>query len=166
MDHTNPMHIATKSSKLNISKEKQTKFISEILSKYLKHNDVLMFHGEIGVGKTTFVKYLINSLQKKYNQNITEVPSPTFNLIIEYKIDNLLIKHCDLHRIKNEKELTNLGIFESLSEQITLIEWPKIFKLDNNINRIDLFFEYDDNLNNRFLTISSNKNISFINEIK
>ena len=165
-DLTNPMHIATKSSKINISEEKKTKLISENLSKYLKHNDILLLHGEIGIGKTTFVKHLINSLQKKHNQKITEVPSPTFNLVIEYKIDHLFIKHCDLCRVKDEKEIINLGIFEDLSDQITLVEWPELLKLDNSKNRIDLFFEYNDELNERFLTISSFNNIPFINELK
>tara|TARA_Y100000590_G_scaffold445811_1_gene578450 strand:- start:2778 stop:3260 length:483 start_codon:yes stop_codon:yes gene_type:complete len=160
------MRTATKSSKLNISEEKKTKKISEILSENLKHSYILLLFGEIGVGKTTFVKHLINSLQKKYNQNITEVPSPTFNIAIEYQIDKLFIKHCDLYRVKDKKELKNLGIFESLSEQITIVEWPELIKLNYSKKSIDLFFEYNDDLNERYLTISSNNNFSFINEIK
>ena len=160
------MRTATKSSKINISDEKKTKIISETLSGYLKHSDILLLYGEIGVGKTTFVKHLINSLQKKYNQKITEVPSPTFNLVIDYKIKHLFIKHCDFYRVKNEKEILNLEIFETLSEQITLVEWPELLKLDVSKNRINLFFEYNDNLNERFLTISSSTNFSFTNELK
>ena len=67
---------------------------------------------------------------------------------------------------KDEREIINLGIFENFSEQIILVEWPELIKLDNSKKRIDLYFEYNDNLNERFLTISSNKNISFINELK
>ena len=92
--------------------------------------------------------------------------SPTFNFVSEYKIDHLLIKHCDLYRVKDAKEIINLGILENLSEQITLVEWPELLKLDNLKNRIDLFFEYNDDLNDRFLTISSSNKISFINELK
>ncbi len=160
------MRIATKSSKINISEENKTKIISENLSKHLKQNDILLFYGEIGVGKTTFIKHLINSLQKKNNQKITEVPSPTFNLVIEYKINDLIIKHCDLYRVKQKNEIINLGIFENFSEGIILIEWPELLNLEKIKNRIDLKFEYNDDLNKRFLTISSNKNISFINEFK
>ena len=159
------MLIATKSSRINISEERNTKFIAEIVSNNIKVGDVLFFNGDIGVGKTTFIKYLINFLQKKNNQSITEIPSPTFNLVIEYQINDLLVKHFDLYRIKHEKELINLGIFESLPEQITLVEWPKLLKLKNIEKKIDLFFEYNDNFKERFLTISSNKNYSFINEI-
>ena len=159
------MLIATKSSRINISEERNTKSIAEIVSNNIKVGDVLFFNGDLGVGKTTFIKYLINFLQKKNNQSITEIPSPTFNLVIEYQIDDLLVKHFDLYRIKYEKELINLGIFESLAEQITLVEWPKLLKLKNIEKKIDLFFEYNDNFNERFLTISSNKNYPFINEI-
>ena len=62
------MLIATKSSRINISEEKKTKAIAQIFAKNIKAGDVLFFKGELGVGKTTFIKYLINFLQedKKY----------------------------------------------------------------------------------------------------
>ncbi len=160
------MHIATKSSKIDISEEKKTIKISERFSKYINHGDILLLHGEIGVGKTTFVKHLINFLQIKNNLAVTEVLSPTFNLVIEYKLNQLLIKHCDFYRVKDEKELINLGIHENFSEQITLVEWPELLKLKNTKKKIDLFFEYNNNLEKRFLTISSNYNISFVDELK
>ena len=75
-DLTNQMPIATKSSRINISDEKKTKLIAEIFSKNIKSGDTLLFSGELGVGKTTFIKYLINSLQLIFNQSITEIPSP------------------------------------------------------------------------------------------
>ena len=59
------MPIGTKSSKINISKEIDTKLISKIISNHLVNGDIVFLYGEIGVGKTTFVKYLINFLQKK-----------------------------------------------------------------------------------------------------
>ncbi len=162
----NQMLIATKSSRINISEEGKTKSIAEVFSKNIKLGDILFLNGELGVGKTTFVKYLINFLQKKYNQAITEIPSPTFNLINEYQLDSFVIKHYDLYRINDEKELNNLDIFESVSDQITLIEWPEIIKNYKIINKIDLFFEYDEDYNNRFITASSRSNISFLNDFK
>jgi len=165
-DLTNQMLTATKSSKINISEEKKTKLISENFSENLKQKDILFLHGEIGVGKTTFIKYVINYLQKKNKQEITEVPSPTFNLVNEYKIGRLFIKHCDLYRIKKESEIKNLGIFENVSEQITLVEWPELLKLEKYKQKIDLFFEYNEELDERFLTIKSNNETSFINEFE
>ena len=160
------MPIATKSSRINISDEKKTKLIAEIFSKNIKSGDTLLFSGELGVGKTTFIKYLINSLQLIFNQSITEIPSPTFNLVNEYQLEKLIIKHYDLYRKNDEKELDNLGIFENNIDQIILIEWPKIIKHYKLKNAIDLFFEYDEDYNKRFLTLSSTNNISYLNEFK
>ena len=160
------MPIATKSSRINISDEKKTKLIAEIFSKNIKSGDTLLFSGELGVGKTTFIKYLINALQLIFNQSITEIPSPTFNLVNEYQLEKLIIKHYDFYRINDEKELDNLGIFENSIDQIILIEWPKIIKHYKLKNTIDLFFEYDEDYNKRFLTLSSTNNISYLNEFK
>ena len=160
------MLIATKSSRINISEEKKTKSIAKIFAKNIKASDTLFFKGELGVGKTTFIKYLINFLQIDQNLTVTEIPSPTFNLVNEYQIDALILKHYDLYRINNEKELISIGLFEDNSKQITLIEWPELIKNNKIKNIIDLYFEYDENYNSRFLTISSNKKISFLDEFK
>ena len=106
------MRIATKSSRINISEEIKTKSIAEVFSNNIKAGDTLLLRGELGVGKTTFIRYLINFLQKKNKQSITEISSPTFNLVHEYKLGSLIIKHYDLYRINDEKELTNIGIYE------------------------------------------------------
>ena len=160
------MHTATKSSRINISEEEKTRFVAEIFSKNIKTGNIIFFKGELGVGKTTFIKYLINFLQKKNNQPITEIPSPTFNLVNEYNLEKLVIKHYDLYRINNEKELINLSIFEDISDQITLIEWPEKINNHKKNNIIDLTFEYDEEYKKRFLTISSSNKISFIDEFK
>ena len=160
------MHTATKSSRINISEEDKTKSIAEIFSRNIKVGNVILFKGEFGVGKTTFIKYLINFLQRKNRQSITEIPSPTFNLVNEYNLENFVIKHYDLYRINNEKELINLSIFEDDSDQITLIEWPEIIKNYKTNNIIDLIFEYDEEYNKRFLTISSKNKVSFLDEFK
>jgi len=160
------MHTATKSSRINISEEEKTRFVAEIFSKNIKTGNIIFFKGELGVGKTTFIKYLINFLQKKNNQPITEIPSPTFNLVNEYNLEKLAIKHYDLYRINNEKELINLSIFEDISDQITLIEWPEKINNHKKNNIIDLTFEYDEEYKKRFLTISSSNKISFIDEFK
>ena len=160
------MHTATKSSRINISEEGKTRSVAEIFSKNIKTGNIIFFKGELGVGKTTFIKYLINFLQKKNNQPITEIPSPTFNLVNEYNLEKLAIKHYDLYRINNEKELINLSIFEDISDQITLIEWPEIINNYKKNNIIDLTFEYDEEYKKRFLTISSSNKISFLDEFK
>ncbi len=159
------MLTATRSSKINISEESKTKLIAEFFSRNLVKGDVLFFYGPVGVGKTTFIKFLINSLQKKNNTDLTEVTSPTFNLINEYKIGSVLIKHCDLYRVIDDKELLNLDIFENIMNQITLVEWPEIIKSYKSQNIIKLFFEYDDDYNKRILSVSTYKNIKYLNEL-
>ena len=160
------MLTATKSSRINISEEGKTKSIAKIFSNNIKVGNILFIKGELGVGKTTFIKYLINFLQLKKKQLITEVPSPTFNLVNEYHLESLIIKHYDLYRINDEKELNSLGIFEDISKQITLIEWPEIIKNYKINNILDLYFEYDEDYNKRFLTISSNSKINFLDEFQ
>ena len=159
------MLIATRSGKINISKEKDTKLVAERLSKLINLGDFILLTGNLGVGKTTFTKYIINSLQRINRQVISEVPSPTFNITNEYQIKKILIKHYDLYRIKNEKELNNLGIQENLKKQITLIEWPEIAKKIKIKNSISLIFKYNKNYTERYLTIIS-KNKKIINEFK
>ena len=159
------MLIATRSGKINISKEKDTKLVAERLSKLINLGDFILLTGNLGVGKTTFTKYIINSFQRINRQVISEVPSPTINITNEYQIKKILIKHIDLYRIKNEKELNNLGIQENLKKQITLIEWPEIAKKIKIKNSISLIFKYNHSYTERYLTIIS-KNKKIINEFK
>jgi tRNA threonylcarbamoyl adenosine modification protein YjeE len=147
------MHIATKGSKLEVSAESDTANLAKEFSKFLKKGDVVFFYGEIGVGKTTFIRHLINNFQNDNNVLLSEVPSPTFNILNEYEIKNLTIEHYDLFRIKNINESKNIGLLESKADVITLVEWPEKIE-DKPKNTINLRFEYDENLDKRFLSIS------------
>jgi tRNA threonylcarbamoyladenosine biosynthesis protein TsaE len=146
------MPIATNSGIIDISTEILTKDIAEKISTQLKKNQIIFLYGEIGVGKTTFVRYLINKLQKDENIKITEVTSPTFNILNEYQIGDLIIKHYDLFRIKLKEEIINLNIFEDNLNSISLIEWPQIIDAKSN-NHVELFFNYDEDLDKRSLVI-------------
>ena len=157
------MHIATNSGKIEISLEVKTAELAKNFSQILKKGDVVFFHGEIGVGKTTFIRYLINSLQINNHLNTTEVTSPTFNLVNEYDVEIFTIQHYDLYRLTNSDEIRNIGLLENSKELLTLIEWPE--KIRKKIdNKIDLFFEYGENMNKRFLSIKGISNEK-LNEI-
>ncbi len=160
------MLIATKSSRINISEEIKTESIAKVFSNNIKVGDAILLRGELGVGKTTFARYLINFLQIKNKQSVTEISSPTFNLVHEYQLGSLIIKHYDLYRINDEKELNNIGIYEDNLDELRLIEWPEKIKKKYINNIIDLNFKYDDEYNERFLTITSNKKVSFLDEFK
>jgi tRNA threonylcarbamoyl adenosine modification protein YjeE len=159
------MHTATKSSKIDISLEKNTEFISKKFSNYIKKGDIVFFYGEIGVGKTTFIKYLINNLQNKNKLNLTEIPSPTFNIVNEYKIDGIIINHYDLFKLKDSKELNNIGLFENNSEVLTFVEWPELIS-NKPKNIIELFFSYENDFKERKLEIFSEYRKEIINEFK
>ena len=165
MDLTSQMPIATKSSKIDISLEKNTESISKKFSNFIKKGDIIFFYGEIGVGKTTFIKHLINNLQSESGLKLTEVPSPTFNIVNEYKINEIIINHYDLFKIKDLKELYNIGIFEDNSEMVTLVEWPEII-FDKPKKIIELYFSYEDDFQRRYLEIFSEYRKEIINEFK
>jgi len=146
------MPIATKSDFINLSSEKKTEELAKKISKKLKLGHVVFFVGEMGVGKTTFIRYLINNFQKQNRLKITEVTSPTFNLLNEYKIKHIKINHYDLFRINSSDEIHNLGLFDDITNAITLIEWPQKIKPKPK-NLIELNFEYGNDYNKRILKI-------------
>tara|TARA_B100000424_G_scaffold109638_1_gene82460 strand:- start:2383 stop:2856 length:474 start_codon:yes stop_codon:yes gene_type:complete len=153
------MHIGTNSIKLDITTEIDTKKLAEKLSNFLKKGDVVFLFGEMGTGKTTFVKYLINSMQMKNNEDILEVQSPTFNILNEYEVNGLKILHYDLYRLKDKKELENVGQIKNQTDKLILIEWPELIE-DNVSSTISINFAYEDDLYKRSLSISSsNKNL-------
>ena len=161
------MPIATNSEIIDISLEVKTAEIAKKFSNIIKKGDVVFFHGEIGVGKTTFIRHLVNQLQVNNRLNQTEVTSPTFNLVNEYDVGVFIIQHYDLYRLKNSEETKNIGLMENKKEILTLIEWPE--KIDNKINnkinnKIDLFFKYGEDMSKRFLSIKglSNKKLNEI----
>ena len=146
------MHIATNSDLISLSTEKKTEELATKFLKIIKPGNIVFLYGDIGVGKTTFIKYLVNGLQKKYNLKTTEVTSPTFNLLNEYEINNIKINHYDLFRIKTNEDVKNLGLFEDITNSITLIEWPQIIK-EKPKNLIELIFEYGKDHKKRYVKI-------------
>jgi len=151
--HLNQMHIATKkSSQINISSEKKLEEIAKNLSQNIKKGEIIFLYGEMGVGKTTFVKHFINKLQLKFDNKAVEVTSPTFNIMNEYYFDDFVIKHYDLYRLKSDNELKELNLFENNNNDILLIEWPEIIKKEPP-SVIKLYFEYKNDFKDRFLKV-------------
>ena len=137
----NLMPTAIKSDKIDLSTEKETEELASTFIKKIKPGCFIFLYGEIGVGKTTFIRYLINQFQKLNKLEITEVTSPTFNLLNEYQINDFKINHYDLFRLKSTEEIKNLDLFEDNKNTITLVEWPQIIK-EKPKNLIELVFEY------------------------
>ena len=122
--------------------------ISEIILKKLNKKDCLFLIGEIGVGKTTLTRYLINNLQKQKGLSQTEVLSPTFNLLYEYEISDFKIMHYDLYRIKETKELKHLGIFSEELDAVKIVEWPDLIKTPLQ-DKLEVHLRYGEKENER-----------------
>ena len=126
--------------------------ISKKIADKISEKDCIFLIGEIGVGKTTFTRSLINYFQKREGVEQTQVLSPTFNLLYEYDIRKIKIMHYDLYRIKNAKELKQLGIFNESVNSIKIIEWPQL--IETNIsNVLELHLSYSRNEEERDLTL-------------
>tara|TARA_X000001036_G_C20420654_1_gene700989 strand:+ start:45 stop:497 length:453 start_codon:yes stop_codon:yes gene_type:complete len=146
------MPIAIKSDTIFLSSENNTEELANKILKKIKIGDVVFLYGEMGVGKTTFIRYLINGFQKKNKLDLSEVTSPTFNILNEYQINQIKINHYDLFRLKSSEEIKNLGLFEDKQNSITLIEWPQIIK-EKPKNLIELNFKYEDDHKKRSVHI-------------
>ena len=139
--------------------------ISKKVADQIKVNDIIYLMGEIGVGKTTLTRHLINNIQSQKGLKETEVLSPTFNLLYEYEIKDLKIMHYDLYRIKKAEELEHLGIFSENEKTIKIVEWPDLIKTSLT-NKLEVHLEYGKNDNERKMNIHGlGKWKNFENEI-
>ena len=142
----------------------QLNSFSKKVADHLTKKDYIFLSGDIGVGKTTFTRYLINYLQKKEGSKATEVLSPTFNLLYEYDLKKCKIMHYDLYRIKNVKELDNLDIFQENENAIKIIEWPGIIKISTS-DKLEIHLDYAKNDNERKLRLTGTGKWKNFNEL-
>ena len=140
------------------------KSFSQKIADKLTKNDCIFLIGEIGVGKTTFTRYLINYLQEKNGEKITEVLSPTFNLLYEYDLNNIKIMHYDLYRIKDESELKHLGIFSDKQDTIKIIEWPQFINIPFT-DKLEVYLDYAKNENEREIKFRGSDKWKILNEL-
>ena len=163
-DHISQKHIVTKTANIDISDQRSLLEVTNKIVNLIYKGDNLFLYGDIGVGKTTFTKFLINNLQIKNKLSKSEVLSPTFNILNEYRVKNINIKHIDLYRIKNKEEVNNLGLFEE-SDSLKIIELPEILE-PIKINKIEFHFSYSNDFKSRSLIISANYKSKLVDEFK
>ena len=132
---------------------KETQNFSKKIAKKIKAGDIIFLYGEIGVGKTTFVRFRINHLENVNKIKNTDILSPTFNIVYDYSVGNLKILHYDLYRLKNYEDIFQLGVFETSNDHIKIIEWPELI-WPKPKDRIDILFKYSQLMNSREVKIT------------
>ena len=133
---------------MELNSLRDTQKFSKKISKIIKAGDIIFLSGEMGVGKTTFVQFLINHLQAKHRIKKSDVLSPTFNIVYDYSVGKIQILHYDLYRLKNKRDILELGIFEVLEKHIKIIEWPHLIKPKPK-DRIEILLKYSKNMLSR-----------------
>jgi len=130
-----------------------TQTLSKKISQIISTGDIIFLYGEIGVGKTTFVRFFINYLENKNRVVNSEILSPTYNIVYDYNIKEIKILHYDLYRLKNSKDISQLGIFETSNNCIKIVEWPELIQLKPK-DRIDIKFNYSRTIEARKVEIT------------
>lgn len=145
----------------NITKLKcdlvELKSLANNLAKNAKAGNIYLLDGDLGVGKTTFTRLLIEAIYYRFKiKKPKNIRSPSFPIMINYSLFNYEINHYDLYRISNLQELHEIGFFENLKKNITIVEWPDIIINHNELNKnYFINFEFIDE-NERFVTIQNN----------
>ena len=102
-------------------KPEETMALARRIALLLEPRDVVLLKGDLGTGKSTFARALIQALCGEE----TEVPSPTFTLVQTYEAPHFTLWHIDLYRLKHPGEVFELGIEEAYINGVSLIEWPE-----------------------------------------
>ena len=137
---------------MELSSLKDTQNLSKKISRIINIGDIIFLYGEIGVGKTTFVRFFINHLEVENGFKKSDILSPTFNIVYDYKIKKLKILHYDLYRLKNYKDISQLGMFETSKNYIKIVEWPELIETKPE-DRIDIIFNYSKLMKSRKVKI-------------
>jgi len=133
---------------MKVKSLEDTKNLANNISKVINSGDVIFIYGEIGVGKTTLTRFIINYLESKNGIRESDVLSPTFNIVYDYDIGNIKVLHYDLYRLKNYKDISQLGMFETAKNYIKIVEWPELIESKPQ-DRIDIKFNYSKLMDSR-----------------
>ncbi len=115
--------------------------IAKELLEFIGDHRVLCFYGDLGAGKTTFIKAICRQLGVA-----DEVLSPTFSIVNEYKASQgEPVYHFDFYRLKSEEEAYDLGYEQYLyTNYFCLIEWPEKVEDLLNLKKVDLYISFAD----------------------
>ena len=137
----------------------ELKIFAKVLAKNSNQGDIFLLEGDLGVGKTTFSRFLIDSIFNKFNlKNPDFIKSPTFPIMLSYPLQNYEINHYDLYRVNNLFDLSEIGFFEEVKKNISIIEWPEIIKDNQSLENYYLIqFKFIDSKTRRLIIKHSSK---------
>ncbi len=136
---------------------KDMEALAQQLAVIVEAGDTLTLKGDLGAGKTSFARALIRALTGVPD---LEVPSPTFSLCIPYNAKRFTISHFDLYRLSGPDELEELGFYETIERDVTLIEWPERLGGHSPANHLALEFEETEDGHSRLLSLHSSGTIT------
>jgi len=127
--------------------EAATLALARTLAGHLRPGDVIFLIGDLGVGKTTIARGLINALPQADGGAggepvDEEVPSPTFTLVQIYQRRPAPVWHVDLYRLERPEDVWELGLDEAVGEAIAVIEWPDRLGQDVPADRLEVRLRY------------------------
>lgn len=142
--------------KISLKTEQDSELLALKIVQYFQSPLIVTFSGEIGTGKTTFIRFMMKGLGVK-----TSVKSPTFSLVESYSSQEISqIHHFDLYRIHDEDELEYIGFRDYLNPNaVCFVEWPE--KASQSLAQADLNFRFELEGSGRLLTIQT---LSFVGQ--
>lgn len=113
--------------------------LGESLARCLKRGDLILLYGDLGAGKTTLARALINAAQRTAGEKMEDVPSPTFTLVQNYNAGSLMITHADLYRLENSADTAELGLEDALDDGVVIVEWPDRLSHPLSPDRLEIY---------------------------
>ncbi|RCL03571.1 MAG: tRNA threonylcarbamoyladenosine biosynthesis protein TsaE [Candidatus Tokpelaia sp. JSC161] len=137
---------------IHLTNEKKTKILGKKIASILEKGDIIALQGDLGVGKTTLARAVIRTIA---DNDVLEVPSPTFSLVQTYENKNFPITHTDLYRLRSHEEIYELNFEQALEEGVLIIEWPE--KVKNLIDPyISISLQYNNTSRLAIITATGN----------
>ncbi len=125
--------------------------VAELVALKVRPGDVILLHGDLGAGKTTFCRALVRAV---LGDPDAEVPSPTYPIVQTYETPRVDIAHFDLYRVSDPSELDEIGFHDALTKSLTIVEWPDRADTIPAADRIDVTLEETADPSTRHLTLS------------
>lgn len=122
----------------SVKNEAEMLMLGARLGRVLRAGDTVTLVGELGAGKTTLARGLVQAVLPD-----EVVPSPTYTLVQAYDLPKFTLLHCDLYRLEHPDEAYEIGLMDAMGEDVCLLEWPDRLGtlLPENVMTVEIGFE-------------------------